>query len=1236
MKLHTIAAILFLLCVYPAMVAGHAELQWGEEGYPLCTEPGNQYSSDAVPDGDNGAIIVWADERAGSPDIYAQRIDGDAYIQWDSAGIAVSVTSDEKRVPRVIPDDAAGPHGAYVVWINEPTGTTTLSAQRLLADGSRDWGLGGTPVTGIIEVDPADVDVAASQSFGTIDGFLAVWSDISAGGTLSVQMVEPSGNTPWGLAGVEVAPSGTWQADPSIVSDDQGGLVVAWDESGVTKAQRLDYLGNDMWGTTGIEVSPSAHFQASPRVARTSDGSFIVTWTEDLPGGPRIMASKLDDLGSVQWGPELLPSSGGHHGESEVVADETGGVTIGFTESGAGDDLYAVGMDLSGAVAWHKRVATDVLADKPLELARNSGDGTYFGWARDTGGDTTMAVQYMDNSGDNGLLSGGLNMAGLVSGQGDLGFAVINPCILIGSFTGNVAGSPALLAQKVECKANLEVQYNRAVGIADSTAIMGIIAGSGGIVQHVGKHVNSIFIGKTKESLKPSLLALGGVTAVVPQYPMKLWLDVSTRAMKARKSSAYSPNTAEDAGYDGTGINVCIIDTGVDNLHWSLDDFDDNTGTTDPKFIWGYDAVSRLPGDTDDDCAPVYHGTHCAGIAVGTGGGTQCGTTPDSLYAGVAPGAGLLEIKVFPRLGTFTGGTTAMIVRGMEWVLDHHANRKIDVASMSLGFARVCNGTKFYNKNDSTWYDCSVCPLANAMVDSGVVTVIAAGNSGPNNKKDLTGLGCPGVADKVIMVAAMHDSNTISRTDDVISSYSSRGPRSSDNDGDSTDEQKPEVAAIGGMGASLVKGTKAVWSCRGVTPGQAAGCLFWGISGTSMACPHVAGICALMLDANPNLSPTQVKSILINTAVDWGASGWDSSYGYGFVDAYEACVEAESTATGDGEVCFWPRQDWWWNGVHLAYKYLGIQLVTGVTMYNLGPGTAKGYNAHFYYSDPTSACCIPGPNDTFGDVISLPAVAEFDSVVSDSVILPVPATNSFGQEFWTVKVRLESDYDPGSSKWPLDENNVAVHSLWKIDQSEWIPGNIEEFYFWAENPDDEPGFVTLDVVDSILPVGFTVTLDPPEGTPIMLDPIDRAQVRLTPSLLDSGETATVVVEAYLEVGGYPAFNSGGITIEYSSGDDAGVPAETDLKFALSVVPTPFAREATIAYTLPSEAEVNIRIYDVQGRLTRAIPQSVRPAGRHAARWDGRNDGGRLCSPGIYFVELEAGPRVLKSPTVLLR
>ena len=131
-----------------------------------------------------------------------------------------------------------------------------------------------------------------------------------------------------------------------------------------------------------------------------------------------------------------------------------------------------------------------------------------------------------------------------------------------------------------------------------------------------------------------------------------------------------------------------------------------------------------------------------------------------------------------------------------------------------------------------------------------------------------------------------------------------------------------------------------------------------------MATPHVAGIAALMLDASPSLRPGQVKSILIDTAEDFGDAGWDSSYGYGMVDAYAACARAEMFPTGDGEICEWPRGVTWWEGVHIAGDWVGELLYGGVIVANLGPGTSPSYDLTLYYSDPTVACCVPGPNST--------------------------------------------------------------------------------------------------------------------------------------------------------------------------------------------------------------------------------------------------------------------------------
>ena len=150
-----------------------------------------------------------------------------------------------------------------------------------------------------------------------------------------------------------------------------------------------------------------------------------------------------------------------------------------------------------------------------------------------------------------------------------------------------------------------------------------------------------------------------------------------------------------DYGYDGSGVVIAIADTGVDNEHFSLDDFsDDNTDNEaqpdelpDPKWVAGCDSTSWNQQDCDDgDDDPDDgdgHGTHVAGIALGTGG-------PDRENQGYAPGAYLVDIKVMTDAGASNSGYT---VAGINWAVqnvdtdwgNNDSSRGIDILSMSFG-----------------------------------------------------------------------------------------------------------------------------------------------------------------------------------------------------------------------------------------------------------------------------------------------------------------------------------------------------------------------------------------------------------------------------------------------------------------------------------------------------------------------------------------------------------------------
>lgn len=273
----------------------------------------------------------------------------------------------------------------------------------------------------------------------------------------------------------------------------------------------------------------------------------------------------------------------------------------------------------------------------------------------------------------------------------------------------------------------------------------------------------------------------------------------------------------QDTGYTGAGSTVAIIDTGIDGSHAGLDDLDDDNSTNDPKVIAFYDAVNA-PGSTNGTEVFPYddqgHGSHCAGITAGTG-------APDYDFIGVAPQANLVGVKVLDSGGS---GSFATVMAGMQWTVDHRYEFNIRAASMSLGGPGAIEWTS--SEEDS------VNRMGNEMMRAGIALFIAAGNSAVSAQ-----IGTPGSAEDVITVGALDK-------DTKIAIYSSQGP---------TEEGriKPNLAFVGSDVMSVAYNS---------------GDQYTAMSGTSMATPGAAGLGALMLQANPDLSSFDLRNIMQETA----------------------------------------------------------------------------------------------------------------------------------------------------------------------------------------------------------------------------------------------------------------------------------------------------------------------------------------------------------------------------------
>ncbi len=337
-----------------------------------------------------------------------------------------------------------------------------------------------------------------------------------------------------------------------------------------------------------------------------------------------------------------------------------------------------------------------------------------------------------------------------------------------------------------------------------------------------------------------------------------------------------------DFGFIGTGVTIAILDTGIRGDHEGLNDLDDDRFTCiddppdpldpnpdpipadcDPKITAFYDAVythSEQPPEDSFDSGT--HGSHVAGIAAGTGGGQTA--ADGSRYIGAAPGAWLINILACCE------GDIEDIIEGAQWAIDNKENLGIDVLTSSLGEQQF--EIHIDNDGSSAW-----SRQMDAVADSGIITTLSAGNEfGGATIVGCNTIDSPGDANLPVTVASL-DKNL------DLAIYSSRGYTS---DG----RVKPDVAAIGS---------------NIMAPDAATNDGYTSKSGTSMATPLMAGIAALMKEANPDLTHAEFKDIIaahaIEREISLGDPGLndcsllesrpDNEFGYGQADPL-AFVEA--------------------------------------------------------------------------------------------------------------------------------------------------------------------------------------------------------------------------------------------------------------------------------------------------------------------------------------------------------
>ena len=451
--------------------------------------------------------------------------------------------------------------------------------------------------------------------------------------------------------------------------------------------------------------------------------------------------------------------------------------------------------------------------------------------------------------------------------------------------------SQDLAAMAPDSQVDVIIQYSKAPGSTNVSKVKNL----GGNLKKQLTRLKANTYSVRRDKLERLLSDDSMITYVSPDRPVQGSLDYAASTVGADLA-------ALTFAVDGTGVGVAVIDSGITPSNDLR-----NPATGKSRIVY---SQSFVPNDTVTN--DVYeHGSHVAGIIGGNGAYSSCSNC-STTFKGMAPGVNIINLRALDAYGR---GTDVAVIAAIQRAIELKSTYNIRVLNLSLG--------------RGIFESYTTDPLCKAVEDAwnaGIVVVVAAGNYGRDNSSGNQGYGtitAPGNDPYVITVGAMNTMMTKDRVDDVITSYSSKGPSLLDH------VVKPDLVAPGNRIVSVLSSgsttstlypeNNILWSYYKDVGSSLTTPYYYRLSGTSMATPMVSGAVALMLQKNPLLTPDQVKAHLMKTASktfplysSWTdpATGmtYNSQYdiftvGAGYLDVAAAIASTDLAPTTVGIAC---------------------------------------------------------------------------------------------------------------------------------------------------------------------------------------------------------------------------------------------------------------------------------------------------------------------------------------------
>jgi serine protease AprX len=352
-----------------------------------------------------------------------------------------------------------------------------------------------------------------------------------------------------------------------------------------------------------------------------------------------------------------------------------------------------------------------------------------------------------------------------------------------------------------------------------------------GKVKHFGRtltRMNCAVIVATPDQVK----RLAADSRVLSVTPDRIVRGQTTPALDVDRAALGTDQVNGTEGYTGTetgaGIGVAVIDSGIMGTH--------------PDLLLRVAAFKDYVNGFDNTPYDDYgHGTHIAGLIAGSGASSISGNASHN-FRGVAPATHLVGLKVLDAFGI---GRTSDVIAALDWCVANKSLYNIRVVNLSL--STTVTGPAATDP---------ICQAAERAVNAGIVVVASAGNLGGVYGT----VGAPGNDPKVITVGATNTQGTAARADDNITSFSGRGPTAYDV------LIKPDVVAPGNDIVSLRVPGATIDTLYPIQTRHSSAADYARLSGTSMSTALVSGAAALMISANPGLTPNAVKASMMFTA----------------------------------------------------------------------------------------------------------------------------------------------------------------------------------------------------------------------------------------------------------------------------------------------------------------------------------------------------------------------------------